>query len=97
MTPQLDRILSKLHYKKRLAEGVWAAWCPVHVGADGDLEIIQCPHCGKISMRCKAGCSPVKILKAAKLKARDLDGEGEEAGKNPKINEGTEAKRNETP
>ena len=97
VTPELANVLSKLHYKKRLAEGVWAALCPVHAGASddlgGDLEIVQCLHCGKIAMRCRAGCDPVKIARAAKIKACELEGAGEEAGKSPNGADGPDAQR----
>lgn len=81
MSPELDRVLSRLEGARRRGSH-WIARCPAHEDRHPSLSLsVGQGRC--VLLHCFAGCAPAAIVGALGLRMRDLYPEGRGLPRSP--------------
>jgi putative DNA primase/helicase len=67
----LDEFLQKLEVTEDEKDG-WLAKCPGHDDTKASLRVTVSEKTGKVLLKCRAGCSSPKVMKALGMSMRDL-------------------------
>jgi putative DNA primase/helicase len=69
----LSEFLGRLHVAEEERDG-WLCKCPAHDDAKASLRVTVSEESGKVLLKCRAGCSNTKVMKALGLSIKDLAG-----------------------
>ncbi|AVR56709.1 DNA primase/helicase [Microbacterium phage Didgeridoo] len=67
----LQDFLAKLEVREEERDG-WLCRCPAHDDAKASLRVTVSEETGKVLLKCRAGCSNTKVMKALGLSIKDL-------------------------
>ncbi|AVR57200.1 DNA primase/helicase [Microbacterium phage Kieran] len=67
----LEEFLSKLQVAEEERDG-WLCKCPAHDDDKASLRVTVSEESGKVLLKCRAGCSNTKVMKALGLTIKDL-------------------------